>query len=80
MNAVNDGVRKEFPSGIHMTTALLQCVKHSGRRYTENKGKALAATRHLPMAVLKRMEAVLGKAQTITSGVTFPGSTAPTAV
>ncbi|KAK3233587.1 hypothetical protein CYMTET_56126 [Cymbomonas tetramitiformis] len=73
MNAANDEVRKEFSSGVPMTGALLRLVKDSARRYTDNKRKALTATHHLPRAVLSRMDAVLAKAQTITSDVTFPG-------
>eukprot|EP00854_Cymbomonas_tetramitiformis_P017107 gene17107-biopygen17662 len=72
MNAVNDEVRKEFSSGVHMTGSLLRLVKDSARRYSD-KRKALTATRYLPRAVLSRMDDVLAKAQTITSGVTFPG-------
>ncbi|KAK3278324.1 hypothetical protein CYMTET_13730 [Cymbomonas tetramitiformis] len=72
MHAVNDEVRKEVFSGVHMTGALLRLVKDSARRYTENKRKALTATRHLPSAVLSRMDDVLAKAHTITSGVSFP--------
>ncbi|KAK3274762.1 hypothetical protein CYMTET_17070 [Cymbomonas tetramitiformis] len=68
-NAVNDEVRKKFSSGVHMTVALLRLVKDSARRFTDNKREALTATRHLPRAVLSRMDDVLAKTQTLTSGL-----------
>ncbi|KAK3255649.1 hypothetical protein CYMTET_35179 [Cymbomonas tetramitiformis] len=71
-NAVNDEVRKKFSSGVHMTVALLRLVKDSARRFTDNKREALTATRHLPRAVLSRMDDVLAKTQTLTSGVSSP--------
>ncbi|KAK3243295.1 hypothetical protein CYMTET_45037 [Cymbomonas tetramitiformis] len=72
MNAVNDEVRREFSSGVHMTAALLSCVKKSSKRFNENKTKAHAATGQLPKAVLSKMKDVLEKAGTITAGVSFP--------
>ncbi|KAK3281135.1 hypothetical protein CYMTET_11057 [Cymbomonas tetramitiformis] len=46
MNAVNDDVRKEFSSGIHMTAARLQCVKHSGRTAVHGEHQGEGACRH----------------------------------
>ncbi|KAK3276860.1 hypothetical protein CYMTET_15096 [Cymbomonas tetramitiformis] len=50
MLCVNDEVRKEFSSGLHMPGALLRLVRDSARRFNDNKRKALTATRHLPSA------------------------------
>eukprot|EP00854_Cymbomonas_tetramitiformis_P002076 gene2076-biopygen1973 len=71
MNWANDAVRQEFVSGVHTTAALLTLVKQSARRFYENKRKAHAARGPVPSAVVRKLEAVVEKAGTINSGISF---------